>query len=60
MTAPRKRGPLKLCLITLAAALVLGLLGIIAIRNGWVVLNFQSVFQKIRAAIPIAAELRYP
>lgn len=55
LTAPRKRGTLKICLIILVAALAGLMLGIISIRNGWGVLNFQTVFQKIRAAIPIAA-----
>jgi hypothetical protein len=31
------------------------LLGIIAMRSGWGLVTFQSVFQKIRAAIPFAA-----
>ena len=55
MTAPRKRGPRQLCLIILALAFVGLLMGIISIRHGWGVLNFQSVFQKIPADIPIAA-----
>ena len=36
--------------------LLMVLLGIMAIKSGWGVVNFQSVFQKICAAIPIAGK----
>jgi hypothetical protein len=45
LTASRKRGTLKLCLIILAVALAGLLVGIIMIRNGRG-LNSQSIFQK--------------
>jgi hypothetical protein len=42
--------------VVAGSAVVLVLLGLMAMRSGWGVVNFQSVFQKIRAAIPTAAE----
>ncbi len=43
-------------LVVVAGSVVMVLLGIMAIRGGWGVVNIQSVFQKIRAAIPTASE----
>ena len=42
-------------MVVAGSVVVLVLLGIMAIRSGWGVVNFQSVFQKTHAAIPIAA-----
>jgi hypothetical protein len=51
----RGRGAIKPLVVVAVSAVVLILLGIIATRSGWGVVNFQSVFQKIRAAIPFAS-----
>ena len=51
----RGRAAIKPLVIVGGCAVVLVLLGIMAIGTGWRVVNFQSVFQKIRAAIPVAA-----
>ena len=51
----RGRAAIKPLVIVAGCIVVLILLGIIASEGGWRVINFQSVFQKIHAAIPIAA-----
>jgi len=53
----RGRAATKPLVVVAGSAVVLVLLGIMAIGSGWGVVNFQSVFQKLRAAIPIAAGL---
>jgi type II secretory pathway predicted ATPase ExeA len=51
----RGRGAITPVVVVAGSAVLLILLGIIATRSGWGVVNFQSVFQKIRAAIPFAS-----
>jgi hypothetical protein len=53
--ANRGSAAIKLSVVVAGSVVVLVLLGIMAISSGWGVVNFQSVFQKIRAFIPIAA-----
>jgi type II secretory pathway predicted ATPase ExeA len=51
----RGRRVIKPRVVLAGSVVVLVLLGIIAMRSGWGLVTFQSVFQKIRAAIPFAA-----
>lgn len=51
----RGRAAIKPLVVVAGCVGVLLLLGIMAIGSGWRMVNFQSVFQKIHAAIPIAA-----